>query len=283
MLGQGGMGVVYQAFDPALKRWVAIKVLAPSLAGDPTARLRFAREAQAAAAVRHEHVVTIHAVSEVNGLPYLVMEYLAGGSLQDYLDRHGPPDWHAAVRLGAEVAAGLAAAHAMGLIHRDIKPSNILLHGEGTAADPGAAKIGDFGLARVADESRLTQTGIVAGTPMYMAPEQARGEALDHRADLFSLGSVLYALCTGREPFPGGGPMAVLRQVCDATPTPIRKINPAVPAGWPPSSSASTPSARRTASRRRRRWRNCCATTWSTRSDRGSSPAPARPGGFDAG
>ncbi len=223
------MGVVYRAFDPALKRWTAIKVLAPNLAGDPTARLRFAREAQAAAAVRHEHVVAIHAVSEINGLPYLVMEYLEGGSLQDHLDLHGPPDWRATARLGAQIASGLAAAHAQGLIHRDIKPSNILLHGGGTDSDPGAAKLGDFGLARIADESRLTQTGLVPGTPMYMAPEQARGEALDHRADLFSLGSVLYTLCTGREPFPGGGPIAVLRQVCDATPTPIRKLNPAVP------------------------------------------------------
>ncbi len=219
-----------KAFDPALKRWAAIKVLAPSLAGDPTARLRFAREAQAAAAVRHEHVVAIHAVSEINGLPYLVMEYLAGGSLQDYLDRHGPPDWRAAARLAPRSLPAWRPPTPKGLIHRDIKPSNILLHGRrGRPTDPGAAKLSDFGLARVADESRLTQTGLVPGTPMYMAPEQARGEALDHRADLFSLGSVLYTLCTGREPFPGGGPIAVLRQVCEATPTPIRKLNPAVP------------------------------------------------------
>ncbi len=229
VLGHGGMGLVYKAFDPALKRWVAIKVLAPAMAGDPTARLRFQREAQAAAAVHHEHVVVIHAVSEINGLPYLVMEYLAGGSLQDYLDHHGRPDWRAAARLVADVASGLAAAHATGLIHRDIKPSNILLRGEGTPDDLGVAKLTDFGLARAADESRLTQTGVVPGTPMYMAPEQARGEALDHRADLFSLGSVLYALCTGRDPFTGGGPIAVLRRVCEATPTPVRKLNPAVP------------------------------------------------------
>jgi serine/threonine-protein kinase len=121
------MGLVYQAYDPALKRWVAIKVLSPQLAGDPVARLRFAREAQAAAAVCHENIITIYAVSEVNGLPYIVMEYLSGGSLQDFLDRRGRPDWRAAARLGAEVASGLAAAHARGLIHRDIKPSNILL------------------------------------------------------------------------------------------------------------------------------------------------------------
>jgi serine/threonine protein kinase len=248
VLGQGGMGLVFQAFDPALRRWVAIKVLAPNLASDPVARRRFEREAQAAAAVRHEHVITIHAVREAHGLPYLVMEYLAGGSLQDHLDRHGPPDWRVAARLGAQIASGLAAAHAHGLIHRDIKPSNILLSGvSGPLSVEGAssavatvngplttyngltAKISDFGLARAMEESRLTQTGIVAGTPMYMSPEQAQSEPLDHRADLFSLGSVLYTLCTGREPFPGGSPMVVLRQVCEMTPTPIGEINPATP------------------------------------------------------
>ncbi len=112
LIGQGGMGLVLKAFQPTLKRWVAIKVLSPDLAGDPLSRQRFAREAQAAAAVRHRHVITIHAVSEANGLPFIVMEYVAGGSLQDYLDTHGPPDWRAAARLGAEIAAGLTAAHA---------------------------------------------------------------------------------------------------------------------------------------------------------------------------
>jgi serine/threonine protein kinase len=230
LLGQGGMGVVVKASEPALKRWVAIKVLAPDLAGDPVARQRFSREAQAAAAVRHEHVITIHAVSESKGLPFLVMEYVAGGSLQDYLNLQGPPDWRDVARLGAEVAAGLAAAHERGLIHRDIKPSNILLHAEGAPGRLGRAKIGDFGLARAADETRLTLAGAVMGTPMYMAPEQAMCQPLDERADLFSLGSVLYTLCTGQEPFPDGSPMAVLRQVCDTTPRPIRELNPAIPA-----------------------------------------------------
>jgi WD40 repeat protein/tRNA A-37 threonylcarbamoyl transferase component Bud32 len=230
LLGQGAMGVVLKAFDPALKRWVAIKVLAPDLADDPRARQRFAREAQAAAAVRHEHVITIHAVREANGLPFLVLEYVAGGSLQDYLNTQGPPDWRETARLGAEVAAGLAAAHAQGVIHRDIKPSNILLQTDGAADGLGRAKIGDFGLARAADETRLTLTGTVMGTPMYMAPEQARCEEVDERADLFSLGSVLYTLCTGQEPFPIGSPMAVLRQVCETTPRPVRELNPAIPA-----------------------------------------------------
>jgi serine/threonine protein kinase len=229
VLGQGGMGWVFKAHEPALKRWVAIKVLAPSLASDQVARMRFAREAQAAAAVRHEHVITIYAVREANGLPYFVMEYVAGGSLQDYLDRQEPPDWHVIARLGAEVASGLAAAHARGLVHRDVKPSNILLQSDGVPGTLGAAKISDFGLARAADDSRLTHAGLLAGTPMYMAPEQARGEAVDARADLFSLGSVLYTLCTGREPFPGGSPVVILRHVCDTTPAPIRTLNPAVP------------------------------------------------------
>jgi WD40 repeat protein len=230
VLGQGGMGLVFKAFDPGLRRWVAIKVLAPNMASDPVARQRFAREARAAAAARHPHVITIHAVSEADGLPYFVMEYVAGGSLQSYLDRHASPDWRTVARLGAEIASGLAAAHAQGLIHRDIKPSNILLHTEGQAARPGPAKISDLGVARAADEARLTQTGIVPGTPMYMPSEQALSEPLDARADLFSFGSVLYALCTGHEPFPGGAAMAVLRQVCEATPRPIHELNPAIPA-----------------------------------------------------
>jgi tRNA A-37 threonylcarbamoyl transferase component Bud32 len=230
VIGQGGMGVVLRAYDARVKRWVAIKVLAAHLAHDELARRRFAREAQAAAAVRHKHVITIHAVSDTNGMPYLVMEHVGGGSLHDYLKRHGPPDWRVVARLGVEIASGLAAAHAAGQIHRDIKPSNILLQSEGRVEPPGSVKIGDFGLARVADDVPLTQTGIVTGTPMYMSPEQAQGEALDARADLFSLGSVLYTLCTGREPFEAGSPMAVLRKVCETTSRPVRELNPEVPA-----------------------------------------------------
>jgi len=230
VIGQGGMGVVFKAYDARIKRAVAIKVLAAHLAHDEVARQRFAREAQAAAAVRHEHVITIHAVSETNGLPFLVMEHVSGGSLYEYLKQHGPPDWRVVARLGAEIASGLAAAHAVGQIHRDIKPSNILLQSEGRVEPPGSVKIGDFGLARVTDEARLTQPGIIAGTPMYMSPEQALGEPFDERADLFSLGSVLYALCTGREPFEAGSPMAVLRRVCETDPPPIRTLNPEIPA-----------------------------------------------------
>jgi hypothetical protein len=187
--------------------------------------VRFKREAQAAAAVCHDHIVTVHSVDEADGLPYLVMQYVAGESLQDRLDRTGPLELIEIVRIGLQTASGLAAAHAQGLIHRDIKPANILLE-NGLAR----VRITDFGLARMmADHVQLTQQGAVHGTPEYMAPEQARGETVDHRADLFSLGSVLYAMCTGVPPFTGSSTVAVLRQVSDHAPTPIRKLNPNVP------------------------------------------------------
>jgi serine/threonine protein kinase/WD40 repeat protein len=225
VIGQGGMGVVLKAFDPPLHRLVAIKVLTPAIAGSATARRRFTREAQAAAAVSHDHIVTVHGVYETDGLPYLVMQYITGESLQARLDRAGPLEVAEVVRIGHQTASALAAAHAQGLIHRDIKPANILLE-DGLAR----VKITDFGLARTADDVGLTQTGVVAGTPAYMAPEQARGERVDHRADLFSLGSVLYACCTGLPPFHGSTPLAVLRRVSDQEPTPIRSLNPDVPA-----------------------------------------------------
>jgi serine/threonine protein kinase len=225
VLGQGGMGVVLKAYEPALHRLVAIKVLAPAIAGSATARKRFTREAQAAAAVCHDHVVTVHGVDETDGLPYLVMQYIDGESLQARLDRSGPLEVVEIVRIGLQTAQGLAAAHAQGLIHRDIKPANLLLE-NGLAR----VKITDFGLARMTDDVALTQNGVVAGTPEYMAPEQARGEPVDHRSDLFSLGSVLYATCTGVPPFRGPSTVAVLRQVSDITPTSIRELNPEIPA-----------------------------------------------------
>jgi DNA-directed RNA polymerase subunit RPC12/RpoP len=225
VIGQGGMGVVLKAFDPGLNRFVAIKVMAAAVAGSATARRRFTREARAAAAVCHEHVVAVHGVHEIDGLPYLVMQYVAGESLQDRINRTGPLDVEDAVRIGMQAASGLAAAHAQGLIHRDIKPANVLLE-NGLAR----VKITDFGLARMADGPGLTQAGVVAGTPEYMAPEQARGEQVDPRADLFSLGSVLYACCTGLAPFRGPTAVAVVRQVIEETPVPIRVLNPEVPA-----------------------------------------------------
>jgi WD40 repeat protein/tRNA A-37 threonylcarbamoyl transferase component Bud32 len=226
VIGRGGMGVVLKAFDEKLHRVVAIKVLAPQLAASATARQRFTREARAAAAVRNEHVIDIHAVEEANGLPYLVMEYVAGPSLQERLDQSGPLELKEILRLGIQIAAGLAAAHALGLVHRDIKPSNILLEN-----GVERVKLTDFGLARAVDDASITQSGLIAGTPQYMAPEQAEGKAVGHRADLFSLGSVLYALCTGRTPFRASGTLAVLKRVAEDTPRPIQEINPEVP-GW---------------------------------------------------
>jgi uncharacterized protein (TIGR03067 family) len=225
VIGRGGMGVVLKALDPSLQRIVAIKVLAPHLATNGTARRRFTREAQAAAAVTHDHVVTIHAVDEANGFPYLVMQFIDGMSLQDRIDKSGPLELKEILRIGMQAASGLAAAHAQGLIHRDIKPANILLEN-----GVQRVKITDFGLARAADDAAgLTQSGVVTGTPQYMAPEQARGEALDHRADLFSIGSVLYTMCTGRAPFRATTPLAVLRRVSDDAPRPIKEINPEIP------------------------------------------------------
>ena len=225
VVGRGGTGVVLKAFDPALHRLAAIKVLAPPLAVGSAARQRFTREARAAASINHDNVVPIHAVAEEGGLPYLVMPFIAGQSLQERIDRAGPLQPEEVARVGMQVAAGLAAAHAQGLIHRDIKPANILLE-----SDLERVRITDFGLARAADDASLTHSGVIAGTPQYMAPEQARGDAVDPRADLFSLGSVLYAMCTGRSPFRAETAMGVLRRVCEDEPRPLRAVAPQFPA-----------------------------------------------------
>jgi hypothetical protein len=226
VVGRGGMGVVLKGFDEKLRRVVAIKVLAPELAASGTARQRFTREARAAAAVSHEHVVTIHAVEEGHRPPYLVMQFVDGASLQAKLDEGGPPGLREILRIGLQTAEGLAAAHRQGLVHRDVKPANILLEN-----GVERVKLTDFGLARAADDASLTQSGVIAGTPLYMSPEQAAGEPVDHRSDLFSLGSVLYALCTGRPPFRAGGTLAVLKRVAGDAPRPIAELNPEIP-GW---------------------------------------------------
>jgi serine/threonine protein kinase len=225
VIGRGGMGIVLRAFDPALHRPVAIKVLAAELALHGAARKRFAREAQAAAAVSHDHVVPVHAVNPDAVPPYLVMAYIPGESLQQRIDRSGPLELKEILRIGHQTAAGLAAAHAQGLVHRDIKPANIMLEN-----GIERVRITDFGLARAVDDASVTRSGSVAGTPQYMAPEQAEGKVLDQRADLFALGSTLYAMCTGRAPFRASSGLAVLRQVADTEPTPIRSLNPDIPA-----------------------------------------------------
>ena len=178
VLGRGAFGIVLKAFDEKLHRVVAIKVLSPEMAATSPARKRFLREARASAQVRHDNVVSIHDIQD-QPIPYLVMEYIPGETLQKRLDDHGPLDLPDALKIGRQIAEGLAAAHAEKLIHRDIKPGNVLL--ETSVNDH--VKITDFGLARTADDASVTQSGFIAGTPMYMAPEQAQGQKLDQRAD----------------------------------------------------------------------------------------------------
>jgi hypothetical protein len=225
MLGSGGMGVVYLADDTHLRRLVAIKVLRPSLAANPVARERFLREARAAAALEHDHIVTIHHVGEADGVPFLVMPLLRGETLEQRLQREKSLTPAETRRVGREVAAALAAAHEHGLIHRDIKPSNIWLE-----AGSGRVKLLDFGLARAATgEDQLTETGLVVGTPAYMAPEQARGDAVDGRSDLFSLGCVLYRALTGHSPFKGPDALAILSALATCDPRPARELAPHAP------------------------------------------------------
>lgn len=224
VVGQGGMGVVLKGHDGELNRPVAIKVLAPHLAHNGAARQRFAREGRAAAAVVHEHVVPIYGVDSDADMPFLVMRYVAGQSLQTRVDHDGPLPVAEILRIGIQMAAGLSAAHAQGVIHRDIKPSNILL--ENTVE---RVLLTDFGLARAVDDASLTQTGILAGTPHYMSPEQASGEPVDNRSDLFSLGAVLYFMATGRPPFRAERAMAVLNRICHEPHRSVWEINAEIP------------------------------------------------------
>jgi serine/threonine protein kinase/lysophospholipase L1-like esterase len=219
------MGVVYKAEDPALKRSVALKAMLPTLAASASAGKRFLREAQAMAAVKHDHVVTIYQVDQERGIPFLAMEFLAGEMLVERLEREEKLPLLEVVRIGREIAEGLAAAHATGLIHRDIKPANIWLE-----APKNRVKILDFGLARATSEdSHLTQQGTIMGTPAFMAPEQGRGETVDARADLFSLGVVLYRLCTGQQPFVGRDPVSTIVEVALHEPPPPAQLDPGIP------------------------------------------------------
>ncbi|HUY32312.1 MAG TPA: serine/threonine-protein kinase [Pirellulales bacterium] len=225
VVGRGGMGIVFKAFDESLHRVVAIKVLAPELAASPKSRRRFVREARAAAAVNHPNVVTIHAVDEQLGMPYLVMEFVSGNTLRERI-RSSPSLAPADVlRIAAQIASGLAAAHEQGVIHRDIKPSNVMLE-EGVER----VKIADFGLARAAmDLADITSIGYAVGTPSYVAPELVSGHSADERSDLFSLGCVMYAMVTGHSPFRGRYTLEVIRQVADHHPTPLAELEPRIP------------------------------------------------------
>jgi serine/threonine protein kinase len=225
ILGSGGMGVVFKAEDPQLQRQVAVKAMLPALASDPLAKERFFREARAAASVKHDNVVTIHQVDEDRGVPFLAMEFLEGEALDKRIDREGKLPREEVLRIGREIAAGLAAAHDKGLVHRDIKPGNIWLE-----APNGRVKILDFGLARApGGDSHLTNKGVILGTPAYMCPEQATGRTPDTRGDLFSLGCILYAMGAGKLPFRGKDPISTLVDVVSHEPKHVRELAPTLP------------------------------------------------------
>jgi serine/threonine protein kinase len=225
LLGRGGMGVVYQAEDSSLGRPVAIKILKEELADQYDPWERFLREARTLASIKHEHVVTVYHTGQEGRVAYLVMELLQGCSLAEHLVKGRQQSVADILRLGRELAAGLAVVHSHGLVHRDIKPANLWVE-----APRGRLKILDFGLARmVSDDAHLTQTGVVVGTPAYMSPEQARGVEVDQRSDLFSLGCILYRLCTGVEPFRGPDTMSLLTALAVDDPCPVEELNPAIP------------------------------------------------------
>ena len=218
-LGRGGMGVVYEAFDPELRRTVALKVLRPELAHQEKARTRILREARATADVRHDHILSPHSIEEHDGVPYLVFPLVRGRNLQQRIDSDGPLPITAALRIAAEIADALAAAHAKGLIHRDLKPSNVLLEGP-----VERVKLVDFGLVRVDDEFDLSHDGALCGTPRCMAPEQAQGLPCSPTTDLFGLGSILHVMLAGRPPFDAASTYGILRSVVEDQAPPLAKV-----------------------------------------------------------
>jgi outer membrane protein assembly factor BamB/predicted Ser/Thr protein kinase len=231
-LGRGGMGIVYLAHDVALHRHVALKVLHPAFAGDPDRRRRLLREARAAAAVSHPNIAAVHEVGEVDGRVFVAMEHVEGESLRAWMARSRPRPSEAAA-IAKQILAGLGAAHTAGLIHRDLKPDNVML------ARDGSVRLLDFGLAKRSERGRrtarpdeltslVTRAGHVLGTPAYMSPEQAVGDPVDHRSDLFSFGVVLYELLVGRRPFAGTSQVTLMAALLGADPPPPVEVRPEV-------------------------------------------------------
>ena len=222
-IGRGGMGIVYKAYQTSLNREVALKVLPPNLANDENLVKRFHREAEAAARLSHPNIVQIFDINEISGIHFFAMEYLRGETLTQKIEREGPLSLKEAARITMMVADALNYSHSEGIVHRDIKPGNIMI-------DPhGHIKVTDFGLARAIESSRLTMTGTIIGTPEYMSPEQARGENLDGRSDLYSLGTVLYEMLTAKLPFEATTPFAVAqKQIYEPLPSP-RSIRSEIP------------------------------------------------------
>src|SRR5262245_14616660 len=221
-LGQGGMGAVYRAHDTLLERTVAVKVISATIDQNDELRERFFREARAAGQLSHKNIITIHDLGEYEGQPYLAMEYLHG---QDLLQRMASPQrmsLRRRVEIATEICEGLEYAHSHGIVHRDIKPANIFI------TDSGAVKILDFGLARLVT-SELTRSNMMMGTVNYMAPEQVRGERIDHRADIFSTAVVVYELLSGRRAFDSDSFAATLYKILQEVPEPLQHIDPAIP------------------------------------------------------
>ncbi|MDM7973345.1 MAG: serine/threonine-protein kinase [candidate division Zixibacteria bacterium] len=221
-LGQGAMGIVYRGHDQVLDRPVALKRLAARLVGESVYSERFRQEARALARLSHPHIVQVFDLIAVGEEIWMVLEYLDGGSLADYLKTHGRLEPAEAARMICGIADGLAVAHREGIIHRDIKPANILL-----TADR-RAKLSDFGIAKLAREATLTQAGSTLGSPAYMSPEQCSGEGLDERSDIYSLGITLYELLAGRPPF-AGETSGILAQHLVGDPAPLAQWAPGVP------------------------------------------------------
>ena len=221
-LGHGGMARVDLARDVELDRLVAVKVLADSLVGDAELRERFVREGRLAARLAHPNVVAVLDAGEVDGLPFIVMEYVDGETLAEVVRREGALPCDRAVGLAVQALDGLEHAHAAGLVHRDVKPGNLLLRSD------GQLKIGDFGIARALEQSGLTEAGTILGTAAYLAPEQARGEEVGQAADVYGLAAVLYELLTGRPPRQVSS-LGELADAVEAPITPVRDLAPAVP------------------------------------------------------
>ena len=223
VIGVGGMGLVLRGYDRELQRPVAIKMMLPRLANNGTAKQRFTREARAVAAILHPNVVAIHGIDETARMPWFVMPYIAGPTLRELVDESGPLPEREIVRIGLQIASGLAAAHGQGLVHRDIKPENILVDNQ-----INRVVITDFGLARRETEDAITQTGVLAGTLNYMSPEQTRGEDVDGRSDLFSLGALLYFLAAGKAPFLADTYAGVIHNVSNKRHADVRTHNPGI-------------------------------------------------------
>ncbi|MDA1315979.1 MAG: serine/threonine-protein kinase, partial [Acidobacteria bacterium] len=221
-LGEGGMGVVYRAEDTNLKRPVALKFLAAHLLNDNEIKARFRREAEAAAALSHPNIAVIHEINESDGHSFIAMEFVEGPTVADKItDR--PLKLEEALDITTQAAQGLQAAHESGIVHRDIKSTNLMV------TSKGQVKILDFGLAQLAERSKLTDTTTILGTPSYMSPEQAMGEKTDRRTDLWSLGVVLYEMVAGKPPFGGERQEAVLYGIINEEPEPVTSLRAGLP------------------------------------------------------